>query len=761
MLNLKPILALVLSASLATSTFAATGVTTVTVALDSITEAPRWMFDPQYKVKGGPLITQMVTAKKALIARDRGTCLAALQKAFALGKSLGPWLTWNQLQCAALRDKSGRVHGDALKGALARVEAEPKWLVFGPSVPQLRQAYTQALLALAEDQSKNDRRLAWHTIDRLQVVRGWLNTEERANTYRWAGELAFIEQNLSAALEFLVRSLNEKDSAELRTRVESIRSSLLGRKKEQGSSVVRAGDQRSEDVGITEEEKEIYTRMNRAIESQDYISAIEDGLELIQKYPGSRRAIEASDRVLEIYLSLSNRTEEKYRHVREAAVKEMQKADAGRLSRWAQNAYVRSNYIDALNLAEKAYTKYAGHVDSTKVLLLAAKAAVAAGEYDDARKHFEKLLKLHGGTAEAAEGCFRLGLLEYRLKKYSSAAGYMERVLALSQGRDFEYRALYWQWRAQQKLDLGKSAVYAQALVLKYPISYYGLRAKAELGQGVLEFPDKKLNVKADLRLLESERLAWERFGILLKAGWLKEAERELEALPEPQTVEERLIRAKFWAANLRYDNAIQMMNKAFDENPDMLQAPLLRIVFPREYDSFITRESKSSGTSDSWIRALIRQESSFRAEAKSSANAFGVMQLLPATAQELARDLRLKDYTTEALLSPDVNIKLGTLYVARLTRNFGGNIPLAMAAYNAGPTRLRRWLGARRDLSGLESMASSAPEVEVWIDELPWDETSLYVKSILRNWLIYKILDESKLTLSEPIWMDAKAAAR
>lgn len=736
------------------------GVTTVNVSLDGVVEAPRWMFDSKVKIKGGPLITHMVDAKKALVARDGKACLAALQKTYALGKSLGPWLVWNQLLCAGIRDRAGRVNAGALSAALGKLENEPRWLLFGPSVQPLRQAYTASLLLLAEEQLKSDRRSAWDTLNKLQQVRTWLSLEDRANTYRWAGELAFIEQNLAAAQEFMLRSLSEKDSAELRTRVESIRSSLLGKKKEP-LEVAKTPAPRNEELGISDDEKEIATRMNRAYESQDFISAIEDGVELIQKYPGSKRASEAADRVLDIYLSLATRTEDKYRHVRETAVKEMQKVDAGRMSRWAQNAYAKGIYLDALNLAEKAYAKYDGHPDSTKVLLLAGKSAYAAGEYDDARKHFEKLLKQHGGTSEAAEATFRLGLLEYRLRRYAQSAAFFERLLALPQMRDFEYRALYWQWRAQQKVDLAKSAGFAQGLIAKYPLSYYGLRAKAELGGGTLDFPDKKFSVKAELRLLEVERLAWERFNILLKAGWFKEAERELDSLPEPQSNEERLIRAKFWAAALRYDNAIQLMNKAFDENPDLLQSPLLRIVFPQEYGSFITREAKASGVNEEWIRALIRQESSFRPEAKSPANAYGVMQLLPTTAAEIAKDYKIKDFSTESLLNPELNIRLGTIYLSRLMKNFGGNIPLAMAAYNAGPTRLRRWLGARKDLSQLDSSASSAPDVELWIDELPWEETSYYVKSILRNWLIYKTLDGSKLSLSEPIWVDAKTAPR
>ncbi|MGZ3723508.1 MAG: lytic transglycosylase domain-containing protein, partial [Bdellovibrionales bacterium] len=647
--------------------------------------------------------------------------------------------------------KKGNLSREALVSIIDKVEAQPKWLLFGPSVHLLKISYVSALLALAELQAKSDRTNAWKTVNKLQQIRSWLTPEERANTYRWAGELAFVEQNLQAAQEFLMRSLSEKENAELRVRVESIRSTLLGAKKP--STVEKQSVAANEELGITDDEKEVFNRMTRSIESQDYVSATEDGVELIQKFPGSRRASEASDRILDIYLSVSNRTDEKFRHVHESLVREMLKVDATRLARWANNAYSRQDYVDSLTMSEKAYTKFGGQPDSTKMLLLAGKSAMATGEYTDASRHFERLLKQSSGTPEAVDSTFRLGLINFRAKKYSQAAAFFERLLALSGSKDYEYRALYWQWRAQQKIDGAKSATFAQPLIDKYPLSYYGLRAKAELNGNTLEISNKPVVIKTEYRLLETERLAWERLTMLLKAGWFKEAEKELESLPEAQSTEERLIRTKLWASTLRYDLAVQNVNKAMDESPELQQTSVLKIVFPHEYGPWITRESKALGLNEDWIRSLIRQESTFRPDAKSTSNALGVMQLLPATAQEMVKDFKIKDFQVpESLYDPDLNIKLGSNYLSRMVKNFNGNMPLALAAYNAGPTRLRRWLTARKDASPLEAANSSAPEVELWIDELPWDETSFYVKAILRNWLIYRLLDGSKVALTEPI---------
>lgn len=738
----------------------AAGVSVVPLALDQSFEAPRWMYDPKAKVSGNQLTKLMVEAKRALIGKERASCLPALEKSYVLGKALGPWLALNHLQCAQLKDKAGKSSAAALSGAVAKVDAQPRWLLTGPSSTQLRANYVGALLMLAEIQSKADRAGAWKTIDKLAQVKNWMSLDERANTYRWAGELAFVEQNLLVAQDFLTRSLSEKESNEIRTRVDSIRSTLL---KKKGAPLPPAPTVvKSDDVGISDEEREIFERMKRAYDSKDYVSAVEDGIQLLQKFPGSKRSMQAADMVLDIYLSIANKVDEKFRNVRATVVKQMEKADAGRLSRWANNAYARGNYLDALSLAEKSYEKFAGQVEATKVLLLAGKAALAAGEYSEAQTHFEKLIKLHGGTTEAAEGAFRLGLLEYRRKRFSQATTYFERVLALNSGSDFEYRSQYWQWRAQQKLEPEKAAGFAQALATKYPFSYYGLRAQAELNNGEVKMPRGEKPVKTDMRLLEGERQAWERFLILIKAGWFKEAEKELDALPDAQSNEERLIRAKLWALTMRYDLAIQDVSKAIEEEPALAQIPVLKVVFPNEYGPWIERESKSAGVSPLWIRALIRQESSFRPDVRSPSNALGLMQLLPATGAELAKDLRIKDYSSsDALLNPEINIKIGSYYLARLIRSFSGNVPLALAAYNAGQGRIRRWLAARKDLGPIETTPSSSAEVEIWLDELPWEETSFYVKSILRNWMVYQLLDGSKLALAEPLWVDAKAPAR
>ena len=119
-------------------------------------------------------------------------------------------------------------------------------------------------------------------------------------------------------------------------------------------------------------------------------------------------------------------------------------------------------------------------------------------------------------------------------------------------------------------------------------------------------------------------------------------------------------------------------------------------------------------------IAALVAQESSFDPDVRSAANAYGLMQIVPATGQRLARSLGIRKFTTGRLTDPETNVKLGTFYFKGLVNQFGG-AHFALASYNAGENRVERWIAERGPL----------PQDE-FIDDIPFPETQLYVKKIL-----------------------------
>ena len=152
-----------------------------------------------------------------------------------------------------------------------------------------------------------------------------------------------------------------------------------------------------------------------------------------------------------------------------------------------------------------------------------------------------------------------------------------------------------------------------------------------------------------------------------------------------------------------------------------------LDIRFPLAYRDGLVREARAQGLHSSWVYAITRQESAFMPTIRSHAGAMGLMQLMPATAQETARRYNIPLASTQAVLNPDTNIRLGTAYLNHVMQQFRGNRILASAAYNAGPGRVRQWL---RDGGNLP--------YDVWIETIPFDETRQYVQNVLTYSVIY-----------------------
>lgn len=185
-------------------------------------------------------------------------------------------------------------------------------------------------------------------------------------------------------------------------------------------------------------------------------------------------------------------------------------------------------------------------------------------------------------------------------------------------------------------------------------------------------------------------------------------------------SLEDRVL-ALHWAdARGWYDRAVFNLR-----NDDELRYYRLR--FPVAERPVVDREAQANGLDGAWVYALIRAESAWQPHARSHADAHGLMQLLPATGQRMARELGVPWNGTRTLLDPTTNIRLGTRYMARQAERFGNSPWLASAAYNAGPAPVERWLAQRGHLPA-----------DVFIETIPYHETRAYVPRILAFSVIY-----------------------
>lgn len=162
-----------------------------------------------------------------------------------------------------------------------------------------------------------------------------------------------------------------------------------------------------------------------------------------------------------------------------------------------------------------------------------------------------------------------------------------------------------------------------------------------------------------------------------------------------------------------------------------------LDVRFPMAHREHLVREAKNRDIHSSWVFAVTRQESAFMADAKSHVGAMGLMQLMPATAKETAKRFGIPLSSPQLAYRPDINIQLGTAYLSQIYGQFNGNRVLASAAYNAGPGRVRQWLRGADHLS-----------YDVWVENIPFDETRQYVQNVLS----YSVIYGEKLNAPQPL---------
>ncbi len=259
--------------------------------------------------------------------------------------------------------------------------------------------------------------------------------------------------------------------------------------------------------------------------------------------------------------------------------------------------------------------------------------------------------------------------------------------------------------------------------------NFYGLLASDRID---IEYSFRNQHDPATPAMTESEAYrapVIRRIEQWLALGRPYSARRELLDLP-------RDIDTGFWfhAAALFnrwqwHDGAVRAMRRAGDYRLGRLD-----ILFPTPYIESVRKEAKRYDVPTYWIYGIMRQESNFVADIRSSAGAIGLMQLLPSTARATAKRLKLKNVTTYQLTRAALNVRLGTAYFKGILNRMDSNPVYALAGYNAGPRRSNRWQARSR-----------SSDTAIWVETIPFSETRGYVKNILVNFIVYENLLQSR----------------
>jgi soluble lytic murein transglycosylase len=347
------------------------------------------------------------------------------------------------------------------------------------------------------------------------------------------------------------------------------------------------------------------------------------------------------------------------------------------------------------------------------------------------------------------EALFRVALLRMAKGDWNGAKDPLDRIIAIEPG-DRHWasaaRAAYFRARAEAMTGdrEGARARYAQ-IVEGYPLAFYMTQAYARLAAEDKELASHTLE-EAVLRDSEGtfpaqdhpelRSPAFERACRLLEVGENDAAKRELVASGAlSETADSELI----WMVGVLYNRAgAPELGHAFSRgrvSDHLAHYPAGRwrvpweTAFPRAFEPLVLKASTENGIPTPLTWAIMREESSFWPEAKSPSNAYGLMQLIVPTAMGVAKGTPY-GWDEVSLKRPEASIALGTKLLAGLRRSYAQNPSLAIAAYNGGGGAVNRWVAAR-----------GGDDFDLWVEQIPFDETRGYIKRVLASEAAYAFL--------------------
>jgi soluble lytic murein transglycosylase len=284
---------------------------------------------------------------------------------------------------------------------------------------------------------------------------------------------------------------------------------------------------------------------------------------------------------------------------------------------------------------------------------------------------------------------------------------------------------VYWHGRALKALGdpVGAAADFGQ---ISSRFDFYGQLATEELGNPISVPPRTTVTddeIRA-MRNLPGFTLAQRFYAMNLRFEGNREWNWTLRGMTDRQ-----LLAAAQYAKSIElYDRVVNTADRTQQEHDFTLR-------YAAPFKDIVERDAKQNELDVEWAYGLIRQESRFVIAARSGVGAQGLMQLMPGTANLVARKIGLGTLSSDQMSDIDTNILLGTTYLSMVYNQFDGSAVLASAAYNAGPGRSRQWKAA----------LTKPEEGAIFAETIPFSETRDYVKNVLSNTVYYAALFEGK----------------
>jgi len=374
--------------------------------------------------------------------------------------------------------------------------------------------------------------------------------------------------------------------------------------------------------------------------------------------------------------------------------------------------------------------------DAAEALWLRARALEDAQRPADAVAAYRELARRYPKREVAGAALWRLGWHAYLKGDAREAAGHWGRLVSATGNRVYRLPALYWQARAvEASRDRAAAAPLYAKVMAEAPRSYYGMLALARAGETTAVAASSTITLPADPVEAVADDPGFARVDLLRRLGLLESALEELEEVVQQATGDTvRLYGfSSAYVRDERYHLALRIVRRHFaglaaSGDPTLPRA-FWEMLYPFGWRSEVTAAAQRAGLDPFLVAAVVREESSYHPRALSRAGARGLMQLMPATARPMAEHRGLAFAGGELLDDPGINLEIGTAFLASLLREFK-DPRLALAAYNAGPARLRQWMQTRK-----------TADLEAFVEQIPFDETRQYVKRVMLSWDEYRRL--------------------
>ncbi len=384
-------------------------------------------------------------------------------------------------------------------------------------------------------------------------------------------------------------------------------------------------------------------------------------------------------------------------------------------------------------LARAFVEKFPASPFAEEVLNNLASAYIIDDQDAEADAVFREILERYPTGRFAERAAWKAGWWAYRQGRFTDALQYFDKGAAQFPRSDYRPSWLYWSGRAaQQAGDVETGVARLRLAATDYHNSYYGRLAVKRLQgeRGAAITPTLQRHPATPPAIPTAGRIA-----SLLSLGLNREAMNELQ-YAQRVWGDSPMLQATIAVTHRRMGNVragINAMKRAYPQylaaGGETMPSEILQVIFPVDYWPLLQKYSRERNLDPFVVAALVAQESNFDPVVVSHANAYGLMQILPSTGRSYARKLGVRPFSTGRLKEVDVNVRLGTQIFADDIRKFGG-VHFALAAYNAGGSRVVRW---QREKPGM-------PQDE-FIDDIPFPETQNYVKRILGTAEDYRFL--------------------